>query len=129
MYHRTDRHEDERDEHGEAFAHDQEYDRHYVREHSAGRGRPRRARDGRVFGLGLLLGAALGAGAALLMAPASGEDTRRQLRRGARRLYARGSEAVEDLREDADRMARRLARRGIKRSRDIARDVRDRIKV
>ena len=35
--------------------------------------------DGRALGIGLLIGAALGAGAALLMAPSSGQDTRRQL--------------------------------------------------
>jgi len=88
---------------------------------------PRRS-DGRALGIGLLLGAALGAGAALLLAPASGEDTRRQLRRGARRLYARGRDAVADWREDADRSARRLARRGLEQSRDIARDVRERVR-
>jgi gas vesicle protein len=65
---------------------------------------------------------------ALLMAPASGEDTRRHLRRGARRLYVRGSEAVTDLRDDADRMARRLARRGARRSRDLAQELQDRVR-
>ena len=85
--------------------------------------------DGRALGIGLLIGAALGAGAALLMAPSSGQDTRRQLRRGARKLYARSSEAVADLREDTDRMARRLARRGLKRSRDLARDARNTLGV
>lgn len=121
MYHRMESHDvehDEQDEHGEAFAHDGGYDRD-----DRGR-RP----DARAFGLGLLLGAAIGAGAALLLAPASGEDTRRQLKRGARRIYARGSEAVADMREDADRMARRFARRGMKRSRELARDVRDRVR-
>lgn len=85
--------------------------------------------DGRALGIGLLVGAALGAGAALLLAPSSGEDTRRQLRRGARKLYARSSEAVSDLREDTDRLARRLARRSLKRSRDLAREVRRNLDV
>lgn len=89
---------------------------------------PRRQSDGRSVGIGLLLGAVLGAGVALLFAPASGEDTRRQLRRGARRLYARGSDAVADWRDDAERRARRLARRGLEQSRDLARDVRERVR-
>jgi gas vesicle protein len=80
--------------------------------------------DSRALGLGLLVGAALGAGAALLLAPASGEDVRRQLRRGARRLYARSADAVEDLREETDRAARRLARRGMRRSRQLVDDAR-----
>ena len=79
---------------------------------------PRRM-DARALSLGLLIGAALGAGAALLMAPASGEDTRRQLRRNAKRLYARGGDALADLWEDTDRSARRLARRGMKRTRQM----------
>ena len=76
-----------------------------------------RARGVRAMGLGLLIGAVLGAGAALLMAPAKGEDTRRQLRRGARRLYASGGDAMSDWWEDTDRAARRLMRRQIKRAR------------
>lgn len=117
MYHRMDSHElehehlDERDEAQEVVERDREMTR---------RG------EARVFGLGLLLGAALGAGAALLLAPASGEDTRRQLRRGARKLYARGTDAVSDFRDDADRMARRLAKRGMERGRSVAREVRER---
>lgn len=52
----------------------------------------------------LLLGAAIGAGVALLFAPQSGEDTRAELRRGARRLKRKardiaeqGGEVVDDL--------------------------------
>lgn len=92
-------------------------------------GQRARPMDGRALGIGLLIGAALGAGAALLMAPSSGQDTRRQLRRGARKLYSRSTEAVADLREDTDRMARRLARRGLKRSRDLAREVRGNVDI
>ncbi len=76
--------------------------------------------DGKAFGLGLLLGAALGAGAALLMAPASGNETRRQLRRNARQMYARSSDAVGSWWEDADRSARRLTKRGVKKGRKAA---------
>jgi hypothetical protein len=68
-------------------------------------------------GLGLLIGAALGAGAALLLAPASGENTRRRLRRGARTLYSRGGDAMTDWWEDTDKAARRLMRRQLKRVR------------
>lgn len=84
-----------------------------------------RRMEARTLGIGLLIWAAIGAGAALLLAPASGVDTRRQLRRGARRLYSKGSEAVTDLAEDAERTARRLAQRGLKRSRRLVDEARD----
>ncbi len=64
------------------------------------------------FGLGLLIGAVLGAGTALLLAPASGDETRRRLRREARRAYVRGTDAVEDAWSDGERVAQRLAKRG-----------------
>ena len=78
------------------------------------------------FGLGILLGALLGAGAALLYAPASGDDTRRALRRRARRLSERGTEALSHVTEDAERAARQFARRGRKyamRARDAAEEL------
>ena len=62
------------------------------------------------FGLGILIGAVLGAGAALLLAPASGADTRRRLRKEARRAYVRGADAAEDLWEDGERSARKFVR-------------------
>ena len=96
--------------------HDQEWDEEMEQD--------TRRMDSRTLGLGMLIGAAIGAGAALLLAPASGEDTRRQLTRGARRLYTRGADAVADLRHDTDRLARRLARRGLKRSRQAVADAR-----
>ncbi len=65
----------------------------------------------RGFGLGLLVGAVIGAGAAILFAPASGVETRRRLRKEARRAYVRGSDAVEDLWEDGERRAKNLVRR------------------
>jgi gas vesicle protein len=73
----------------------------------------------RALGVGLLLGAAIGAGAALLMAPQSGNDTRKQLRRGARRLASRSSSAVSDWWDDTDREARRLLRRKMRRGRKV----------
>ncbi|MFN8862019.1 MAG: YtxH domain-containing protein [Gemmatimonadaceae bacterium] len=84
-----------------------------------------RRMDARTLGIGMLIGAAIGAGAALLLAPASGEDTRRLLRRNARRLYNKGSDAVADLAEDTERTARRLAQRGLKRSRRLVDEARD----
>ncbi len=84
------------------------------------------AMDNRAFGLGILLGAALGAGAALLMAPSSGDETRRQLRKSARRLYARSGDTLTNLWEEADGSARRLSRRGLKQGRKVVSRVRDR---
>ncbi len=83
--------------------------------------------DARTFGLGLLIGAALGAGAALMLAPDKGRHTRRRLRRGAEHLYERGSEGLAELVEDTDRSARRLARRGMARSRKFADQARERV--
>ena len=45
----------------------------------------------------LLLGIALGAGAALLFAPQSGEETRRGIARSARRVQQKSQEFVEDV--------------------------------
>lgn len=47
----------------------------------------------------LVIGAALGAGLALLFAPQSGRETRRELRRGARRVRDLAEEAVGELKE------------------------------
>ena len=66
-----------------------------------------------MFGAGLMLGLALGAGVALLLAPQAGDETRRIIKRRARRLGEHVSESVEDLRDDI----RRSARRGEKRLR------------
>jgi len=82
--------------------------------------------DGRALGLGLLIGAAIGAGAALLMAPATGEQTRRHLGRNARRLAEQGGDTLSNWWDDADESARRLARRGMKQGRKAAMRVRER---
>ena len=71
----------------------------------------------RVFGLGLVIGAVAGAAAGLLMAPASGEETRRRLRKGAHRAYSRTADAVGEAWEDADRRYRKVGRNGLKRAR------------
>jgi gas vesicle protein len=77
------------------------------------------------LGIGLLVGAVLGAVSALLLAPASGEDTRRQIAKRARKAYSDGAELVEDSWDDAERAARRAARAGMKRARRQAARLRD----
>lgn len=86
----------------------------------------------RMLGVGLLLGAVVGATAALLMAPATGEDTRRVLRRKARVLAKQGSGFIEDTWSDAERVARRGMKRARKQAamarsaaRSVARDATD----
>jgi len=66
------------------------------REETPGRGRDW---DAGSFTTGLLLGAAVGAGIALLFAPATGHKTRRRLRRGARELARGAGEEWESARE------------------------------
>lgn len=78
-----------------------------------------------ILGIGLLVGAVMGAASALLLAPASGEETRRALARRARKAYTDGSELVEDTWHDAERAARRAARAGMKRARREASRLRD----
>jgi gas vesicle protein len=78
------------------------------------------------FTIGMMVGALLGAGAALLLAPASGEDTRRVLRKKARRLSQRGNVSLGHVADDAERAARDFARRGRKyamRARERAMDT------
>ena len=60
-----------------------------------------------------LLGAAVGAGLALLFAPQSGDETRAQLRRGARRLKRKARDLAEsgrDMVEDLQRQGKAAAR-------------------
>ncbi len=73
-----------------------------------------------ILGIGLLVGAVVGAASALLLAPASGEETRRLLAKRARKAYREGHELVEDKWTDAERAARRAARIGMKRARNQA---------
>jgi gas vesicle protein len=48
---------------------------------------------------GFMIGAVLGAGIALLLAPATGEETRRRLGETARRLRDNTGEALDNVRE------------------------------
>lgn len=69
-------------------------------------------------GIGLfLLGLAVGAGIALLYAPQSGEETRADFRRGARKIRRK----VRDLAEDTSDAAHDLSRS----ARDAAREARE----
>lgn len=62
----------------------------------------------RSFVAGLLIGALVGAGVALLFAPQSGADTRRVIRRRAKQLAAGAQDRYEDL---ADRVRHSRRRR------------------
>ncbi len=69
-----------------------------------------------IFATGLAIGLAVGTGIALLMAPQSGDVTRRRLRSRARDV----SDRWEDLRDELDWLAqrsRRKVKRGMKRGR------------
>jgi hypothetical protein len=79
-----------------------------------------------LLGAGLLVGAVVGAGAALLFAPQSGEETRTIIRRQARNARHRASDAWSDLADElaaATRRGRRRARRAMRRARWRASDV------
>jgi hypothetical protein len=64
-----------------------------------------------VFGTGIALGAVLGAGVALLFAPASGEDARAAIVRRGSRLAKGGRDAWDELRDELEWAARRGKRR------------------
>jgi hypothetical protein len=64
-----------------------------------------------VFSAGLAVGALIGAGAALLLAPASGFETRTRLARQARRSGGRAVGRLDEMSEGARRGAKRGARR------------------
>jgi len=57
--------------------------------------------DGRSFAAGLVLGALIGAGVTLLFAPQSGEETRRLIRRRAKRFARDARDRYEDLKDRA----------------------------
>lgn len=79
-----------------------------------------------LLGAGLLVGALVGASAALLLAPQSGVETRTAIRRKARFARHRATDAWSDFADDlADvaRRGRRRARRALRRARWRASDV------
>jgi len=82
-----------------------------------------------VFSAGLAVGLAVGAGAALLFAPQSGEDTRELIGEQARSVTGRVADRWEDLRDElraAARRSRRRVRRGVTRGRWAAEDALER---
>ena len=64
-----------------------------------------------VFGTGIAIGAALGAGVALLFAPFSGEETRAAIAQRGARLAHRSRDAWDELRDELEWAARRGKRR------------------
>lgn len=72
------------------------------------------------FVTGLTIGLLIGSGVALLLAPQSGEVTRKMIEKRARRVGGDVSDRWEDLRDELDLLARRgrkRMRRGLKRGR------------
>jgi hypothetical protein len=68
-----------------------------------------------VFATGVVLGLMIGAGAALLLAPQSGVDTRNALVRRSRRLSKRGRNSWDDLRWELRQFRRDLQRKSLSR--------------
>jgi hypothetical protein len=88
-------------------------------------------RTAAVFGAGLAVGALIGAGAALLFAPQSGEDTRELLAERAQRLGGRMSDRLDDVRGDLGwylRRGRRKLGRVPSRGRWAGEDLADRLR-
>lgn len=62
------------------------------------------SRNGMSVTMGFMCGAILGAGLALLLAPASGVETRRRLGESARRLKEEGRHRIDQARETIDHL-------------------------
>lgn len=63
------------------------------------------------FVAGLVVGSAIGAGAALLKAPRSGEETREQLKQKATEAQSKAGETVQQLRERAEEAGEQVVER------------------
>jgi hypothetical protein len=88
-------------------------------------------RHAAIFGAGVAIGALLGAGAALLYAPQSGEEMREILSERAQKFGGRIGERLGDARGDLGwymRRGRRKLRRGAERGRWAGEDLADRIR-
>ena len=88
-------------------------------------------RQAAIFGAGVALGALVGAGAALLYAPQTGEEAREMLSRRAHQFRGRVGERIDDARGDLGwymRRGRRKLRRGAERGRWASQDLADRIR-
>lgn len=77
-----------------------------------------------ILSLGVLAGALVGAGVALLLAPQSGEETRERIADRARRLGSRADASWDDLRDELRRLRRR-SRRAATRGRWKVEDILD----
>jgi hypothetical protein len=82
---------------------------------SRARGRAPSGRSGATFVAGIVVGAILGASAALVLAPLSGAETRGRLARHGRRLRRGAGDVWDDLAHEL-RQARRAVRRARARS-------------
>jgi hypothetical protein len=88
-------------------------------------------RNAAIFGAGVALGALIGAGAALLYAPQTGEEAREILSERAHRFGGRIGDRIDDARGDLGwymRRGRRKLRRGAERGRWASEDLADRIR-
>jgi len=74
---------------------------------------------------GFLLGAAVGAGVALLMAPTSGEETRRRLGESAWRLKSTAGHRLSDLKDSAGNRLSDLKDKIVERGKDAIHAGRD----
>ncbi len=84
-----------------------------------------------IFGAGIALGALIGAGAALLFAPQSGDETREFLSERARGFGGRIGDRIDDARGDLNwymRRGRRKLRRGAERGRWVGEDLADKVR-
>ena len=88
-------------------------------------------RHAAIFGAGIAIGAIIGASAALLFAPQSGEETRERLGERARDVRGRIGDRFDDVRGDLNwylRRGRRKFRRGADRGRWAGEDIADRVR-
>lgn len=79
-----------------------------------------------IFAAGAVLGAAIGAGAALLFAPQSGARTRHNIAKRSRHLRTRTADAWDDLRHELRYAARRGRKKLAARMNGALRDRRER---
>ena len=77
-----------------------------------------------ILSLGVIAGALVGAGVALLLAPQSGEETRERIANRARSLGSRADASWDDLRDELRRLRRR-SRRAATRGRWKVEDILD----
>jgi gas vesicle protein len=84
-----------------------------------------------IFSAGIAIGALIGAGAALLFAPQSGEETRELITERARGFGSRIGDRIDDARGDLNwymKRGRRKMRRGAERGRWAGQDLADRVR-